>query len=461
MQRTDIDAGLADRLREAEHKIRDGFIPTWIYNDPDVYRLERERLFTRAWVYLAHESELPHDGSFVVREIADTSVLVIRGSDGEIRTFLNQCTHRGAELCQYDRGRLSRFRCNYHAWQFNDRGQLIAVPFDKEVYGGIDRAALGLIPLAQSAVRQGFVFGCMDPGVPGIDEYLGDFLWYLPYATRRSAAGLEVFGPPQRWVVDADWKIASENLIADSYHTPFAHRSIFDVGLVPFSPTDAAPGGSKTGLHIRAGAADLAMIERPAGTYMGYPPEMVDTLRSGLDDAQVRLLDHGSLSGNGTFMNRFHVFPNLSCLNVGGFVDDGRLDPYMSLRQWRPLGPGRMEIISYLLVEADAPREFKERSRRAYLVSFGSSGMAEQDDMENWRTICDAGRSVGGGRVDQYVRMNSHREADLVLADWAGPGTAYASQYFDLPVQGFLLRWLSYLLDGVNADVDLPRRVPT
>lgn len=436
-----------ERVAAAIAQIENGHVPTWLYNDPELHDLERRRLFGRSWVYLAHESELRAPGSFVVRHVADTSLLVIRGSDGTVRVFLNQCTHRGPELCPYDSGTAARLKCKYHAWTFNDRGDLVAVPFDREVFDGLDRDALGLRPAPQFGIRQGFVFACLDPDAPSLDDYLGDFVFYLEMVTGRSRSGLEVYGPPQRWIVDADWKIAAENLIGDSYHTPFSHRSIFDVGLIPFSKSDAAPGGSKTGLHIRVGNADVAMIQRPPDFYMGYPPSVLESLKAQLSPEQWAILDHGAPSGAGTFINRFHLFPNMSVLNVAAFIEEDRLDPYMNLRVWHPLGPGKMEILAYLFVEADAPPDVRDAARRAYLATFGSSGMAEQDDMENWRLISAAARSAVTGETLQYVRMGAVPDEDLVIPDWPGPGTAYRTQYFDLPARNFLLRCLDYVRD--------------
>ena len=37
--------------------VRSGMIPAHVYNDPEIFALERDRVFGRAWVFLAHESE--------------------------------------------------------------------------------------------------------------------------------------------------------------------------------------------------------------------------------------------------------------------------------------------------------------------------------------------------------------------------------------------------------------------
>jgi phenylpropionate dioxygenase-like ring-hydroxylating dioxygenase large terminal subunit len=433
------------RLREVESSLADGYVPSYIYNDPLLFELEKERLFRHAWVFLAHESEMKEPGDFVVRAIVDDSVIVIRGGDGEVKAFLNFCRHRGSRLCQAEVGTAKTFTCIYHGWSYDRDGRLIGVPYDKAIYGGVDKDALGLINV-RTAICEGFVFGCLDDDAPPLEEYLGDFRWYLELVTRRSEAGLEVVGVPQRWIVEADWKIASENLVGDSYHTPFSHRSTFEVGLLPFAASDAKPGGSKTGLHVRVGNADVAMIYRRPGTYMGYPPEFLETLRSRIGDDQRRLVDDGLGTGDGVFLNRWHLFPNLSCLNVAAVTGDA-LDPYCSIRLWQPRAAGVMEIYSWLLVEADASTEFKEASRRAYILSFGPSGMLEQDDMENWRTISRTAQGTNSKHVGQYAKMGETLGISPI-ADWPGPGTAYPTQFFDLPTITFLRRWASWLGAG-------------
>ncbi len=59
---TPPEADISVRIADARQQIRDGEVPSWIYSDAEVFRLEKERLFQRTWVYLAHESEIPNSG---------------------------------------------------------------------------------------------------------------------------------------------------------------------------------------------------------------------------------------------------------------------------------------------------------------------------------------------------------------------------------------------------------------
>jgi phenylpropionate dioxygenase-like ring-hydroxylating dioxygenase large terminal subunit len=433
------------RIEEIVSLLDQGYVPNYLYYDGELFELEQERLFSRTWVFLAHESEIPEPGDFVTRWIANDSILVLRGDDGVIRAFVNSCRHRGSRLCSAEIGRARNFTCIYHGWTYDRRGRLTGVPFGRAIYQDLDKSSLGLLPVAQVDTVEGFVFGCLSPETESLREYLGDFTFYLEMQTRRSKAGLEVLGVPQRWIVDADWKIGSENLLGDAYHTPYSHGSAYEIGLMPWGGEESKPGGAKAGVHVQAGNGDVALARRPPGFYYGYPDEMIDVLRSQLTQEQIKVFDEGTGDGSGSWIVRWHAFPNLSSINIP-MMFDGASDPMYFIRLWRPMGPGVTECMSWVLVEADAPEEFKKRVRRAYIASFGASGMLEQDDMENWRTISKSAKGETSRHVRQFVKMGEGQGIEP-LTFWPGPGTAWPTQFFDVPAKTFLKRWARWLSD--------------
>ena len=129
--------------------VRRGMIPAHIYGDPEIFALERDRLFTRAWVFLAHESEIPDPGDYVVRRILADSFIVARDESGAIRVLFNMCLHRGMQVCRAEMGNASHFRCPYHGWTYRNDGRLAGLPFHEEAYGGEDgfsRLGQSLLP---------------------------------------------------------------------------------------------------------------------------------------------------------------------------------------------------------------------------------------------------------------------------------------------------------------------------
>jgi hypothetical protein len=54
-----------------------------------LFEQERERIFKTAWLNIGRVERIPNAGDYFVKDLAvcDTSVLVVRGQDGQIRAF--------------------------------------------------------------------------------------------------------------------------------------------------------------------------------------------------------------------------------------------------------------------------------------------------------------------------------------------------------------------------------------
>lgn len=416
--------------------------PAKIFSEPEVWEVEKERIFGKTWAYLAHTSELKEKGDYVVRNIGDSPFIVNRDKNGNIRAFLNACTHRGAQLCRAARGNAKMHRCPYHGWTFENTGKLRGVPVKAEAYGAaFEMDKWGLHEIPQLSVFQGMIFGCLDPDAMSLEDYLGDMKWYLELITNRTAAGLEVVGEPQRWIVDANWKIPADNFIGDSYHTQTAHQSIVELGVLPPDPTFAMHGhmvaaGNGHGMGLTGAPPGV-----PLPPFFGLPQDIVDKARARLSPEQMQVMEK---------TNFFHatVFPNLSFLQIMPSKDDRSPPvPMITFRYWQPIGPDKLEVMSYFLVDKDAPEEFREESYKAYLRTFGISGIFEQDDAEIWTTITKATQATFAKRL----RFNYQMGATTLTPDpeWPGPGEAYPSGYNEFPQRGWHERYLQYMANEI------------
>src|ERR1700760_2577609 len=119
-------------------QVRQGMIPAHVYADPEIFTAERDRLFAASWVFLAHESEIPDPGDYVVRRVLTDSFIVVRDEAKNIRVMFNMCLHRGMQVGGAERGNASHFRCPYHAWTYRNDGRLAGLPFHEDAYGGED-----------------------------------------------------------------------------------------------------------------------------------------------------------------------------------------------------------------------------------------------------------------------------------------------------------------------------------
>lgn len=408
--------------------IRGGMIPAAVYSDTELFELEKRRLFGRAWMFLAHESEIPDPGDYVVRRIVDDSFIVVRDEAGTVRVLFNMCLHRGMQVCRSELGNTSHFRCPYHAWTYKNTGELTGVPFHGDAYGGeagLKREGVGLLPAPRVDTCEGLIFASLDENAPDLDEYLGDFSFFLKIYLGQSEEGAEVRGP-QRFVVNSNWKIGAENFSGDSYHTPHTHASVVDIDLF------RAPKANKRkeGALYFAGAGGGTTYKLPDEgfrgnlAHVGYPDEMIDAMEGVWSER------HRALIGESRFMcSAATALPNLSFVHNWPQVNaEGLVVPFVSIRLWQPLSATETEVYSWFAVDKGAPEWFKQASYKAYLMCFGSSGMFEQDDVENWTSITSMARGQMAERLNLHSRMGLTREGETVtppLADWPAPGEAF------------------------------------
>lgn len=194
-------------------------LDTSVYTDPAIFQQECHHIFRKIPLMLAASCELPTAGDYKTMEVAGIPVLLVRGKDGQARTFLNACTHRGSKLA-HDCGHAARFTCPYHAWTFGLDGGLISVA-TRKLFGEVDADASALVEFPTTE-RSGLIWAILDPDVSpafdsflaGIDKLLEGFNfanWH--YFERRTMPG-------------ANWKLAFDAHL-DFYHLPVLHRKTF------------------------------------------------------------------------------------------------------------------------------------------------------------------------------------------------------------------------------------------
>lgn len=186
------------------------------YCDAELFEREKQRLLLRHWHCVGHQSQVCGPGDFFTAEIFGESVIIVRGTDRELRALLNVCRHRGSRVCTEKAGRArgGGFVCPYHAWNYALDGTLRAAARMPE---GFDRADYGLKRL-HCRVIEGLILICFaEPplGLEQVESMLAGSARVYGWADAKIAY-------QETYPVSANWKLAVENYM-ECYHCGPAH----------------------------------------------------------------------------------------------------------------------------------------------------------------------------------------------------------------------------------------------
>jgi phenylpropionate dioxygenase-like ring-hydroxylating dioxygenase large terminal subunit len=329
--------------------------PKGRYVDPDFYRLEADRLWSRTWQMACRHEEIPQPFDFTTYEILDRSVILVRQEDGSVTAVQNACRHRGVQVAQ-GRGTCgSGFTCPFHGWCYGPDGTNTAVTQRRTFSDhNLQPGDLDLRPV-RCETWGGCAWINLDADAPPLRDCIE------PFATVMDAWQLESMHPEWWYAfrLPVNWKLAEEAFM-EQYHVIESHPQLVDMRrFPPKDPTRFDPQAWLDAeiryLHIMnegmAGmvhARDVDVAERLRGIEL--PAEFglaVKTWNRTLNDAVVQwhrdegytIPDLNELDDQGLNEPMGYCFPHFFVLPMYSSASSYR---------FRPLGPEEtlMEIWS-------------------------------------------------------------------------------------------------------------------
>jgi 3-phenylpropionate/trans-cinnamate dioxygenase alpha subunit len=403
-----LDTEVIDALVDLER----GEVDRSIYTDPEIFDLEMERIFGRAWLFLCHESQIAHPGDFVEAVMGRDNVLVVRQKDGSVRAMLNTCAHRGNAVCRAEEGNAKSFLCTYHGWSYGIDGTLKGVPGFKDFYAGeLDKSQHGLQQVAQLDSYKGFVFATHDPTAPPLSEYLGA-TGRLGIDLIAERGDMVVVPGIQKFVIDCNWKFAVDNLY-DWYHPQVTHASAFQPEVLG---AGVAANGQRT--------IDMSDVVMDTGSQLSPSLGAI----SGTRFEQVVLVDRfghgiggptaespGNVEIDKTWRTRAEAKDALGPvgINVAGhpsiFPSTWITSAPVQLSLRIPRDPNHTEIWWFSFTDRNLPPEMQEFVATIASRVFGPAGVLEQDDGENWAQATAQTRGSASRAVRHLVNMGVGR----------------------------------------------------
>jgi len=262
------------RIRSAGAKS----LPQKYFVSPEMFAEEQKNIFSKQWLLVGHQSQIPDAGDYVVQQVIGESLIVIRDKSGEIRGFFNVCRHRGTRLKEDASGHASAIQCPYHAWTYGLDGRLIGAPHMDEV-PGFNKAEYSL-HLVNLGVWEGFIFINLNDGEarlrsePTARQRSGDFIslkrWVAPLNGKFSHWNMSILRPAKRieYDVRANWKLMFENY-SECYHCPGVHPMLSKISPYDSAENDLAEGPFLGGfMKINAGKS-LTMSGKACAAFVG------------------------------------------------------------------------------------------------------------------------------------------------------------------------------------------------
>jgi phenylpropionate dioxygenase-like ring-hydroxylating dioxygenase large terminal subunit len=206
-----------DRFREVPWG--DDPVPASLHTDPDVYAADIHEVFGRAWLPVAHTSELTEPGDYRAFTAGHLRLLVVRGEDGVLRCHHNVCQHRGALLVDDGEGRCKRLKCPYHGFVYDLDGRFLGAPWQRSYGEGSGLPTLQLASL-RTETWGGWLWATADDAAPPLAEFLGAEL-IEELANWPLDACVSVYR--EAYEVKMGWRVAVEGFI-EPVHLPAIHR---------------------------------------------------------------------------------------------------------------------------------------------------------------------------------------------------------------------------------------------
>ncbi len=299
-------------------------LPAWVYNHPQMTRLEHERILKPSWQIVCHQNSIPRPGDYLALDIGTESIVVLRNREQQIVAYHNVCRHRGARLLDGQGNCAGAITCPYHGWTYRHDGSLAGVAM-RDTFPDLNRAELGLRPVRTETLL-GFVFVCLagDPKPPR--ETFAPLVAELAPYTIEDMVPL---GPIHTEHWDADWKLVIDNYL-ESYHVPIGHPGLARM----FTPDYDDQKG-----HAGIARGTSWLREPPSSKWSErYYQRLIGSVSTHLPE------------------------PNRRCWRFYSLLPNLGIDVYpdqMDFFQVLPRGPGKSTIRSALFGLPDSRREMR------------------------------------------------------------------------------------------------------
>lgn len=377
-------------------------VHTSLYTSEDIYDLEMKRIFSKTWVWVAHESEIPDAGCYKSSMVGTQPVIVVRDRKGNINVLLNRCRHRAATVCEHSKGKTNNFVCPYHGWGYGLDGALRGVPHPESYADSLDKANLGMVKLRTESYG-GLIFATFNDQIEPLTDFLGPAKKWIDLFMKQGAGYPIEATTAHKFRFPGNWKIQLENT-TDGYHFPIVHKSFLSSvdkqteEMLNFVDGSGYVEDLGNGHSVMVMIPDLVDLEDNLDADI---PERFEDLAAelraeGHSEGDVRKIVR-AVGGSGFNLN---LFPNVAC-SMAFF------------RVLQPISVNETEIHHMVITMKGGPAAANRARLRMHEHFQGPMGFGTPDDSEAWERVQRGG--TAGNNL--WIMLNRGMPGEVVTED--------------------------------------------
>ena len=418
-----------------------------VYNDPEIFNLELKKIFSVAWIYVGHGSQVSDVGDFFCTKIAGQPVVMTRHKDNKIRVLYNRCAHRGAQVVSLESGKAETFRCCYHGWEYSTDGTLKALPQPGGYEGssvGPDNSdySMGLVP--RFSEYRGFVFASLSSTGPSLEEFLGPVTKSIDDLVDRAPDGeVEVAGGIARHLYRGNWKLIYENL-CDGLHPNCVHRSSIEAAQEQDDSVFSDGAGNIGIRQMRQNGVPWEFWEKQVGLW-AYPHG--HSLLGDYHDDEKLVAAKNDPSFNDYLLameaakgkERTKEILGVTLWNTNIYPSISFMSQFRQLRVIRPLSVDKTEVFGFCFRLKGAPEKmFRDTINFANITNSVASPVLT-DDLETYSRISNGLKARG----NEWVTTARGMGRDISQKDG---GWIAENGLSELHIRNMFDTWMSYMV---------------
>ena len=184
------------------------------YTSKSIFEMDLKTFFFNQWVFVGHISRIKNKGDYFLFQIGDESIILIRENENKINAFYNVCRHRGSHICLEEEGRVRKFICPYHAWNYDLSGKLLKARMMENNF----KPENWSLKKCNSMVFEGLIFINLSENASDFQNFINPIKDFI----KLHGLGEAKIAARKTYPTKGNWKLALDNF-HECYHCQPSH----------------------------------------------------------------------------------------------------------------------------------------------------------------------------------------------------------------------------------------------